>query len=82
MLRMGFQMALVLSFIQMVISILGNGKMVKNTEKGQKLILVENFLLENGLRISVGMVNITITRQIQFPSLRMANYNKGVTLID
>ena len=73
MLRMGFQMALVLSFIQMVISISGNGKMVKNTEKGQKLILVENFLLENGLRISDRMVNITITRQILFPTLKMGN---------
>ena len=33
-LRMGFQMPLVLSFIQMVISILGNGKMVKKNGEG------------------------------------------------
>ena len=43
----------------------------KNTEKGQKLFLVENFLLENGLRISDRMINITITRQILFPTLKM-----------
>ena len=43
----------------------------KNTEKGQKVILVENFLLENGMRISDRIVNITITRQILFPTLKM-----------
>ena len=55
----------------MVISILGNGQMVKNTEKGQKVILVENILLENGMRIFDRMVNITITGQILFPTLKM-----------
>ena len=59
---------------------IGEGEDGKKHGEGTETYSGGEFFVGKWIGISAGVANITITRQIQFPTLRMSNYNKRVIL--